>query len=77
MKSLHARTLADTCAEATKRGYQFITPPLVGATQTLDEFMDELDKPNSTAKEYAIFGNLIIHLPDAWCEDAEIYELAY
>jgi len=69
-------TLVTACEKAKELGFTRIAYAPVGITSTIDEFIHDMTDVNSKEREYAIYGSLIIHLPDAWDNTAEIYELS-
>ena len=72
----HPKSLAVACEKAKTLRFTHIAYAPVGITMTIDEFIRTLADGNPDEREYAIYGHLIIHLPDAWDENAEIYELS-
>lgn len=69
-------TLEDALNKATDKGFCFIRSSLTGITQTIEDFLAELDEDDTQAdKRYVLFYKTIVCLNDMRDMNSEIFEL--
>ncbi len=75
-QAIKPKSLMETLIEAQDHGFTMIFTPIVGITQSLPEFAEELLEIHVDYQQYARYGNIIVRLTDAWQDAPEIYELS-
>ena len=71
------KTLAETLREAQEFGFETCRNTETGITYTIDLRLEELESEASdtVSDSYILFGHYIVHAPDAWDRNAEVYIL--
>ena len=75
-QAIKPKSLMETLIDAQEHGYTMIFTPVIGITQSLPEFAEELLSTHVDYQRYARYGRIIVCLTDAWQENPEIYELS-
>lgn len=75
-QAIKPKSLMETLIEAQEHGFTMIFTPIIGITQSLSDFAEELLESHVDYQQYARYGNIIIRLTDAWQDAPEIYELS-